>query len=48
VVVARLELGLDNQELAAALGKPSPNAARMAVERAFLRLAAEMRSLKQS
>jgi RNA polymerase sigma-70 factor (ECF subfamily) len=47
VVVARLELGLDNQELAEALGKPSPNAARMAVERAFLRLAAEMRSLKQ-
>jgi RNA polymerase sigma factor (sigma-70 family) len=48
VIVARLELGLDNQELAAALGKPSPNAARMAVERAFLRLAAAMRSLKQS
>ena len=48
VVVARLELGLDNQELASALGKPSPNAARMAVERAFLRLAAEMRLLRQS
>jgi RNA polymerase sigma-70 factor (ECF subfamily) len=48
VVVARVELGLDNQQLAAALGKPSPNAARMAVERALVRLAAEMRFVGQS
>lgn len=42
-IVGRIELGLTNQELAEALGKPSPNAARMAVERALFRLAQEMR-----
>jgi RNA polymerase sigma factor (sigma-70 family) len=42
-IVGRIELGLTNQELADALDKPSPNAARMAVERALLRLAKEMR-----
>lgn len=42
-IIGRLELGLTNEELADALGKPTPNAARMAVERALLRLAKEMR-----
>jgi RNA polymerase sigma-70 factor, ECF subfamily len=42
-IVGRLELGLNNEELAEALDKPTPNAARMAVERALLRLAKEMR-----
>jgi RNA polymerase sigma-70 factor (ECF subfamily) len=42
-IVAKIELGCSNEELAVALGKPSPNAARMAVERALVRLADEMR-----
>lgn len=42
-IIGRLELGLTNEELADTLGKPTPNAARMAVERALLRLAKEMR-----
>jgi RNA polymerase sigma factor (sigma-70 family) len=42
-IVARIELGMTYPELAEALGKPTPNAARMAVERALLRLANEMR-----
>jgi RNA polymerase sigma-70 factor (ECF subfamily) len=41
-IVGRIELGLTNEELARALGKPTPNAARMAVERALFRLAREM------
>ena len=41
-IVGRIELGLTNEELADVLGKPSPNAARMAVERALFRLAKEM------
>ena len=44
-IVMRIELGFTHEQLAAALGKPSANAARMAVERALLRLAAEMRAL---
>lgn len=44
VIVAHVELGLTKEELAAALGKPSANAARMAVERALFRLAKEMNS----
>ena len=43
-IVGRIELGLSNEELAATLGKPSSNAARMAVERALFRLAKEMRA----
>ncbi len=43
VIVGRIELGLTNEELAEATGKPSANAARMAVERALFRLAKEMR-----
>lgn len=46
-VIARVEMGLNNQELAVALGKPSPNAARMAAERALLRLAEEMRAIEK-
>ncbi len=41
-VISRVELGLTYVELAEALRKPSPNAARMAVTRALLRLADEM------
>lgn len=42
-LIGRLELGLTYTELAAALGKPSPDAARMAVARAMVRLGQEMR-----
>ena len=41
-VVARIELGCTNREIAELLGKPSANAARMAVERAIVRLARAM------
>jgi RNA polymerase sigma-70 factor, ECF subfamily len=41
-IVAKLELGGSYQELAESLGKPSADAARMAVSRALLRLAQEM------
>jgi RNA polymerase sigma-70 factor (ECF subfamily) len=41
-IVARVELGYTNQEIAELLNKPSANAARMAVERAIVRLAREM------
>ena len=42
-IIARIEMGFTNDELASLLGKPSANAARMALERALVRLAAEMR-----
>jgi RNA polymerase sigma factor (sigma-70 family) len=42
-IVLRVELGLDFEEIAAHLGKPSADAARMAVTRAIARLANEMR-----
>ena len=41
-VVARVELGLTYREMALALERPSPDAARMAVGRALVRLAEEM------
>jgi RNA polymerase sigma-70 factor (ECF subfamily) len=44
LIVARLELGLTYEEMAKALGKPSWNAARMAVARALIRLASELKS----
>jgi RNA polymerase sigma-70 factor (ECF subfamily) len=44
-IVARIEMGFTHEQLATLLGKPSANAARMAVERALVRLAAEMRSI---
>lgn len=45
-VVARIELGYTNEEIAELLGKPTANAARMTVERAIMRLAKEMRNAK--
>jgi RNA polymerase sigma-70 factor (ECF subfamily) len=42
-IIARVELGMSFEEVAAALGKPSADAARKAVSRAMLRLAEEMR-----
>jgi RNA polymerase sigma-70 factor (ECF subfamily) len=41
-IVARIEMGLSHEDLARMLGKRSANAARMAVERALVRLATEM------
>ena len=41
-IVARVEMECSYEEVAQALGKPSPDAARMAVSRALLRLAEEM------
>ena len=43
LIVARVEVGLTYEEIAAALGKPSWNAARMATARALLRLAEELK-----
>ena len=45
-VVARIELGYTNEEIAELFGKPTANAARMTVERALVRLAKEMRNAK--
>jgi RNA polymerase sigma-70 factor (ECF subfamily) len=42
-VIARIELGCSYAEIADALGRPSPDAARMAVSRALVRLAEELR-----
>lgn len=41
--IARIELGLDYAQIAQLLGKPSPDAARMAVSRALVRLASLMK-----
>jgi RNA polymerase sigma factor (sigma-70 family) len=41
-IVARVEMDGSYHDVAVALGKPSPDAARMAVSRALLRLAQEM------
>jgi RNA polymerase sigma-70 factor (ECF subfamily) len=41
-ILARLEMGLSYQQMAQVLGKPSPDAARVATSRALLRLAREM------
>jgi RNA polymerase sigma-70 factor (ECF subfamily) len=43
LVIARLEWGLEYAEIAQALGKPSPDAARVAVRRAVVKLAEDMR-----
>jgi RNA polymerase sigma-70 factor (ECF subfamily) len=40
-ILARIELGFEYGQIAAALGKPTPDAARMAVSRAILKLAEE-------
>jgi RNA polymerase sigma-70 factor (ECF subfamily) len=42
-VIARVEMGMSYDEIAALLDKPTANAARMAVVRALLRLAEEMK-----
>lgn len=41
-IVLRIELGMSWGEIAAAVGKPSPDAARVAVSRALVALAGEM------
>jgi len=41
-ILARIDLGLDYGAIADSLGRPSPDAARMAVSRALLRLAEEL------
>lgn len=45
-VILRVEFGKSNQEIAAILGKPSMDAARMFVARAILRLAEAMRAVR--
>jgi RNA polymerase sigma-70 factor (ECF subfamily) len=47
-VVARVEMDLGYEEIARALGKPSADAARMAVSRALVRLAREMGHARES
>jgi len=47
LVIARLEWGLEYAEIAQALGKPSPDAARVAVRRAVVKLAEDMRRLRK-
>lgn len=42
LIIARVEWGLDYDDIAAALGKPTPNAARVGVRRAVLKLAGIM------
>ena len=44
LIVARVEVGLTYEEIAKALGKPSWNAARMAIARALVHLAEELKS----
>jgi RNA polymerase sigma-70 factor (ECF subfamily) len=46
-IVLRVELGLDYDEIATQLGKPSSDAARMAVTRAIVRLAEKMGRSRQ-
>ena len=41
-IIARVEMGYDYEQMAEALQKPTPDAARKAAQRALLRLAAEM------
>ena len=47
VIIARLEMGYSYAELADALGKPTPDAARKAAERALMRLAEEMKPRRE-
>jgi RNA polymerase sigma factor (sigma-70 family) len=42
-IIARVEMGCTYEELAEALGKPTPDAARKAAQRALVRLAEEMK-----
>lgn len=43
-IIARVEMGYSYEELAEALGKPTPDAARKAARRALVRLAEEMKA----
>ena len=43
LLIGRIELGLSYQELADAVGKPSPEAARKAAQRALVKLVEELR-----
>jgi RNA polymerase sigma factor (sigma-70 family) len=43
-IIGRIELGLSYAELAAAMGRPSADAARMAVARALLKLAKQLKA----
>jgi RNA polymerase sigma-70 factor (ECF subfamily) len=45
LIIARLELGLTYSEIAAATGRPSPDAARMAIGRAIVRLTEVMKDV---
>jgi RNA polymerase sigma factor (sigma-70 family) len=47
-VVARIEMGCSYSEIAEAIGRPTADAARMAVSRALVRLAEEMRRESRS
>jgi RNA polymerase sigma-70 factor (ECF subfamily) len=42
-IIARVEMDYNYEELAQALGKPTPDAARKAAQRALVRLAEEMK-----
>ena len=42
-IIARVEMGFSFEELAEALGKPTPDAARKTAHRAFVRLTEEMK-----
>jgi RNA polymerase sigma-70 factor (ECF subfamily) len=42
-IIARVELGQSYEEVAALLGRPTPDAARVAVQRALVKLAAKMK-----
>ena len=46
-IVARVEMAYSYEELAQVLGKPTPDAARKAAQRALVRLAEEMRILRE-
>lgn len=46
-IIARVELGCSYEELAEALGKPTPDAARKAAQRALARLAVEMADARE-
>jgi len=46
-IVARVEMGYSYDELAQMLGKPTPDAARKAAQRALVRLADEMRAMRE-
>ena len=46
-IVARVEMDYSYEELAQVLGKPTPDAARKAAQRALVRLAEEMRAMRE-